>query len=92
MNHYTLYRMEMITLGMTGLGYLRVKYLLYISVSIDDVVQNTTALILSFCFSRKRRTVPKQKQKKNQMEDKILNKSFNQIHQITGRAPLVAYQ
>lgn len=50
---------------MAGLSCLRVKYLLYISVSTDDVVQNTTALILSLCFSRKRRTVPKQKKKEN---------------------------
>jgi len=34
------------------------RYRLYISVSEDVVVQKTTALILSFCFSRKRRTVP----------------------------------
>ena len=33
-------------------------YLLYISVSVAVVVQKTTAVILSFCFSRKRRTVP----------------------------------
>ena len=58
---------------MTGLSYLKVKYLLYISVSIDDVVQKTTALILPFCFSIKRRTVPKQKKKQNKNEDKMLN-------------------
>jgi hypothetical protein len=34
------------------------KYLLYISVSVVLVVQNTTAVKLFFCFSRNRRTVP----------------------------------
>jgi hypothetical protein len=34
------------------------KHLLYISVSIMLVVQKTTAVTLSFCFSRNRRTVP----------------------------------
>jgi len=42
----------------------RFENLLYISVSDDDVVQKTIAVILSFCFSRKRLTVPDQSQHK----------------------------
>lgn len=39
-------------------------YLLYISVSVDVVVQKTTAATLSFCFSRSRRTVPERVNKR----------------------------